>query len=755
MSDWTTAGLPLPQLGDYGYKREVGILASPFDTALPRQAQGWKAKRETFSVSCHVLNTSLAAIEAFFAADAYDWFTMPLVSGGAGTLADLTVRAVAPYQLSPLGAEWWKLTCTVETKIDTDVPDMTAPGYTCVDEPCCAPDDFQCCESFEWGCVGAEWDQDITNEMIYDVVGTSAVSSAATAWLPDAGKLATFFTSALGSCMISSVDGNHWAEPVVVNIGLSTQYYRACWTVGDYCLITGYGGSDSGERVLAFTKDGVNFINAMLVGGPRFWISNALYVASKGEYWLYAYHDSSSDGKNIMAFKSTNLVDWTYYDAASITGGLNNLYSYGGDRLSVIFVEALHQFIATRTDHWSHVPWSYGEPNVFFESSNGLAWAALPALPNGWLSTEGSLRWNGSEVLLLPAESGTVADGKFVPTWCFASSDGCQTWYKKSEYPVGTSADSIVRTYGDIVDNRQIVLHGGLSMNGQTGQTFFYSSDGGATWLLDLIEWACNDPASNTSGTDARGTIANVPGSSRWVFVRRSYSGANTCKGTVWHPAISVASSPPADRINYVIDATGAEVPVNPPSGLPSTTILGYLDDGTAVYEDAPGIGTLYIPNKANPHTIVYDTYVAQTYHPGCANSDPGTNAEIIACRNDGTMEASITYVQRISSTTSSVKIDGASQAVISDNSSYKFAVTDHLILNDEFQASPIPGVSTKCQATTGKTVSLYGASSPYYALGCELTAPKYVEFTATGSSGARCGVGDFVCRATVTVQER
>jgi hypothetical protein len=199
-------------------------------------------------------------------------------------------------------------------------------------------------------------------------------------------------------------------------------------------------------------------------------------------------------------------------------------------------------------------------------------------------------------------------------------------------------------------------------------------------------------------------------------------------------------------------DVTGTDTGGTPVTG---GTTLGYLGDGTAVSADSPGIGTLYIPNEANPHTIVYDTYVAQTYHPGCANSDPGTNAEIIACRNTGTMDANVTYVQRITSNTSSVKLDGASQAVISDNSSYKFAVTDTLILNPAFQATTLAGVPTRCQSTTGKTVSLYGATSPYYDLGCGLTNPKYVEFTATGTSGAQCGVGSFVCRGTVTIQER
>jgi len=549
MSDWTDIGLPCPLIAGYGYTRDIGLARTSFETAQPRQIQGWKDKRDTFQVSFAVRADQLAAIETFFAADAYGWFTMPLVSGDTGAIADVTVQAVTPYQLSPLMQDWWTLAFTVETKIDTAAPDLTEPGYTCVDEPCCAADDFQCCES-----------------PIIEVIIESIV---------------------------------------------------AVWTsaVGD--TITGVGTND------------VGYPNAL---GARFIVD-----AEATPIGPIAFGQSFT----VASFTHSNNVTF----AGALTSAVLEITISGNASIS-------------------------GAEQTPFSVTSVYDFTQL-----GTANTE-------------PCDPPSQIDVPCPDVCAFLNNQ--------------TLTETI--DVGDVSVAFQML---GFFVDGVLLEEFITeeTQDNVATLLVALQ---------------------------------------------------STSAGPPLAPEDPDFEGTGTEVPVTPPPPvLPSTAILGYLDDGTAVYEDAPGIGTLYIPNKANATTIVYDTFVPQTYHPGCAGFDPGTNAEIIACRNTGTMEAGVTYVQRISSNTASVLLDGRSQAVISDTSSYKFAVTDHLILNNEFQASPIPGVSAKCQATAGKTVNLYGASSPYYAMGCELTAPKYVEFTATGSDGAKCGVGDFVCRGTVTVQTR
>ena len=147
MSDWTDLGFPAPQSGNYGFDRDVGILRTPFGTAWPRQKQGWKDKRETFNVWCMISASQLATAETFFADDAYDWFTMPLINGDAAGVADYTVRASSPCSFTPLGMEWWKAQFTVETQITAAAPDLTDPGNSLVEETCCLVDDIQCCES--------------------------------------------------------------------------------------------------------------------------------------------------------------------------------------------------------------------------------------------------------------------------------------------------------------------------------------------------------------------------------------------------------------------------------------------------------------------------------------------------------------------------------------------------------------------------------------------------------------------------------
>lgn len=55
----------------------------------------------------------LSDIKAFFVTEAYDWFTMPLVSGDGAV--DHTVRAMGPYNLSYQAPTVWELQFQVET----------------------------------------------------------------------------------------------------------------------------------------------------------------------------------------------------------------------------------------------------------------------------------------------------------------------------------------------------------------------------------------------------------------------------------------------------------------------------------------------------------------------------------------------------------------------------------------------------------------------------------------------------------------
>ena len=116
MSTWSDLGFPCVNAGGYGYGLDLGIARPAVDSAIPDQKVTWVEPLKTFNVSCTVPPEMLSEIEAFFVTEAYDWFTMPLVSGADVGLVDHTVRAIGPYSLSYQSPTVWTLQFQVEAK---------------------------------------------------------------------------------------------------------------------------------------------------------------------------------------------------------------------------------------------------------------------------------------------------------------------------------------------------------------------------------------------------------------------------------------------------------------------------------------------------------------------------------------------------------------------------------------------------------------------------------------------------------------
>ncbi len=126
MSDWTDLGFPCVSASSYGYSADLGIARPAIDSAIPDQKITWRTPQRVFNVSCVVPPEKLIDVEAFFEVDAYDWFTMPLVSGGG--YKDYKVRAIGPCNISYQSPTAWRISFQVELPA-VETPIMLATQY--------------------------------------------------------------------------------------------------------------------------------------------------------------------------------------------------------------------------------------------------------------------------------------------------------------------------------------------------------------------------------------------------------------------------------------------------------------------------------------------------------------------------------------------------------------------------------------------------------------------------------------------------
>jgi hypothetical protein len=174
----------------------------------------------------------------------------------------------------------------------------------------------------------------------------------------------------------------------------------------------------------------------------------------------------------------------------------------------------------------------------------------------------------------------------------------------------------------------------------------------------------------------------------------------------------------------------------------PPTAPIGYLADGTAVYEDRFGIGTLYMPNVKDATTIVFDFYTPDRYYPGCDESATNT----FLCRNNGSLKAGVTYVQRLPANARVAGVDGGTGELRRDHLQYALALSDTLVTHEQLTTNT-GSFGPKCyKASLGRFVIGHRSSFE-----CGLTQPKYLAFTPIGAKSSRCGTPGYDCRVRIT----
>jgi hypothetical protein len=123
MSDWTDLDLPVPETTSYGYTVDAGLQRTPFSTANPKQRRKYETNKRIFSVAVQLTQAQLAIAESNIQLHGYTWFTMPLLSGRDETdvVSDHSVRLIDNYQVSAVGWNLYKLSMTLEDRVDIDL----------------------------------------------------------------------------------------------------------------------------------------------------------------------------------------------------------------------------------------------------------------------------------------------------------------------------------------------------------------------------------------------------------------------------------------------------------------------------------------------------------------------------------------------------------------------------------------------------------------------------------------------------------
>lgn len=106
MSDWSDAGLPLPQLEEYQEESVPGIIRTPFRTAHPSQTI--RERRISFYTLIFLLDQSLVkTARNFIESQGYEVFTIDLVNG------QIEARVISDYAIKAIGPDAYALSMTV------------------------------------------------------------------------------------------------------------------------------------------------------------------------------------------------------------------------------------------------------------------------------------------------------------------------------------------------------------------------------------------------------------------------------------------------------------------------------------------------------------------------------------------------------------------------------------------------------------------------------------------------------------------
>jgi hypothetical protein len=151
----------------------------------------------------------------------------------------------------------------------------------------------------------------------------------------------------------------------------------------------------------------------------------------------------------------------------------------------------------------------------------------------------------------------------------------------------------------------------------------------------------------------------------------------------------------------------------------------------------------LYIPNKRSYHTVIFDFYTPERHYPGC---DPSATNTFL-CRNNGSLKAGVTHVQRLPPRTVRTGVDGGTGELAGHHLQYAVALSDTLVTHERL-TTDTGSFRTNCYKPRFGWFDI-GYPSPWT---CDLAQPKYLAFTPIGAKAARCGSSGYQCRVRITV---
>ncbi len=115
-SEWSYLGLPPANRVGYAYTKNLRLLRSAIDSALPDQSQLANPGKKIFKVSWNLTTEELNIATLYLLEHGYDWFEIELISEKGLVLHE--VRLIEKFETVPISGQYYKLTATAETRID-------------------------------------------------------------------------------------------------------------------------------------------------------------------------------------------------------------------------------------------------------------------------------------------------------------------------------------------------------------------------------------------------------------------------------------------------------------------------------------------------------------------------------------------------------------------------------------------------------------------------------------------------------------
>lgn len=119
MTTWAELGLPAPLIAGYQYRRDSGIVRTPFAAPMAEVARVRLGGLRAYELAWGLDGAQLALAETFLKAFGYTWFEVCMASGLSATPVPHEIRLTSDWQTTALSGDAYRLAASAEARLAT------------------------------------------------------------------------------------------------------------------------------------------------------------------------------------------------------------------------------------------------------------------------------------------------------------------------------------------------------------------------------------------------------------------------------------------------------------------------------------------------------------------------------------------------------------------------------------------------------------------------------------------------------------